>query len=154
MRRTVIIEGIVIIVLGLIGVVEAVRLIIYKASQTVQDILGAGPYVLVVSIPLFVIGIFHVFSYKQIPRVEKVTVNKEMRMRIILMIGACAIYIFLINIVGYLLATLFFFLLEFKAVGIKSWRTNIILTVSISAAYYIVFIIFCDMIFPRGIIFQ
>ena len=154
MRRTVIIEGIVFIVLGLIGTVEGVRLMIYKASQTVQDILGAGPYILVVSIPLSVIGLIHLLSYRHIPSVEKVTINKEMRMRIILMIGTCAIYIFLINIVGYLLATLFFFLLEFKAVGIKSWRTNVILTASVSAAYYIVFIIFCDMIFPRGIIFQ
>jgi hypothetical protein len=155
MRRAAIIEGIVLIVLGLIGAVEAIRLIIDKASQTVQDVLGAGPYVLVVSIPLIVVGLLHVFSHRRIPRGEgEATVNREMRMRILLMTGTCALYILLISVVGYLLATFLFFLLEFKVVGVKSWRTNLIVTASMGAAYYIVFIKLCDLIFPRGIIFQ
>jgi hypothetical protein len=152
MGKTVTIEGILLIILGAVGVAEAVRLIIQKASLTVQDILGPGPYVLVVSIPLIVIGIVHLISHRLTPSIEKVTVNKEMQRRMMIMIGACAFYTFLMSYIGYLLATLFFFFIQFKAVGIKSWRTNILLTLSLTTAYYIVFVKYCNMVFPRGIL--
>ncbi len=153
MKRTVIIEGVVLIALGLLSVAEAIRLFIDKASEIIQDELGAGSYVLLIGIPLIIVGMVHLFSYRSMPRLEKVTVDKSLRVRMMSIFGVCAIYTFLIGIIGYLSATLLFFFLHFYVVGIKSWRTNIIITLSISLGYYIVFVKYCDMVFPRGIFF-
>jgi putative tricarboxylic transport membrane protein len=74
-------------------------------------------------------------------------------MNMIYMVLAMALYILLIDIIGYLIATPLFFLMEFRLAGITSWRRNIILTVIVSAVYYFVFVEYCSMVFPRGIFY-
>jgi len=68
-------------------------------------------------------------------------------------IAACALYIFLIRIIGYLLATIIFFFLEFRIEGNKSWPLVIVLSLVLSVLYYFIFVQWCSLVFPRGIFF-
>ena len=72
---------------------------------------------------------------------------------VLAMVAIIALYIVLIQFLGYLIATPIFFLLMFRAVGVDSWRKNVTLTVILSAAYYFVFVYYCSVIFPRGIFY-
>jgi hypothetical protein len=152
---TVLIEGILIIVFGLISTAEGLRLIIDKDPYVLYDSLGPGSYVLVLGISLIILGIVHIMiNYRKLPKMESVEIGKGMRIQMLSTIIVLAIYTYLIGIVGYLIATLVFFLSEFRVVGIKSWRNNLILTLILTVIYYAVFIEFCGMVFPRGILFK
>jgi len=103
---------------------------------------------------LMAIGVLHlVYNYRKLSAVEEVPVDRKMRIRMISSILTCAIYIFLMSIVGYLLATLVYFLMEFRVEGVKSWRLVVVLSLVLSAAYYVIFVQLCEMMFPRGIFF-
>jgi len=154
-RATVLIEGIVIIVLGLISMAEGLRLITHKDPYVLYDSLGPGFYIFALSISLITVGIVHIIiNYRKFPKMESVEISKEMKIQMLSTIMVLTIYVFLIGIVGYLVATLVFFFLEFRVVGIKSWRNNFILTLILTIAYYITFVKFCGMVFPEGIYFE
>ncbi|HSB80095.1 MAG TPA: tripartite tricarboxylate transporter TctB family protein, partial [Candidatus Methylomirabilis sp.] len=73
---------------------------------------------------------------------------------VVKMVGAFAVYATLIDLIGYSVPTLLFLLTEFRLLGVKSWKTNIALTALVSIFFYIVFIHYCEMIFPRGTLFE
>ena len=152
MKKRVLIEGILLLVISFVGLAEAIHLVSDKDPYTVYDVLGPGYYILFLSLALMVTGILHiVVNYRKGIAAAKVEVDMGLRKRMIGMILALALYTLVINFFGYLTSTVLFFLLEFRIVGIKSWRTNIILTIVLTAIYYVVFIKYCDMVFPRGI---
>jgi hypothetical protein len=154
MKRTVLIEGILLLVFSFVGLGEAIRLISDIDPHTVYDALGPGYYILILSLALMATGAAHlIFNYGKGVAAEKVVVDKAMRMKTIYMVLAMALYILLVDIVGYLISTPLFFLMEFRLAGVTSWRRNIILTVIVSAVYYFVFVEYCDMVFPRGIFY-
>ena len=156
MNKEVLVEGILILSLSLLSIGEAVHLLVFQYADrhTLYDPVGPGLYILAVSILLLATGILHIVKNYRRVIAEKVITDKQMKKRMIYMIGGFAIYIFIIDIVGYLIGTLIFFFLEFRAVGIKSLKTNVALTLIITASYYFVFLKFCDMVFPRGIFFR
>lgn len=155
MKRTVLIEGILLLVIGLVSAGEGMHLIVDKDPNIIYDMIGPGYYVLLLSIALMATGVVHlIVNYRKRLIMEKVEVTGEMRRRMISIVAVMAIYTFLIGITGYLVATIVFFLLEFRVIGIKSWRLNVILTILLTAVYYIVFIRYCDMVFPRGILLR
>jgi hypothetical protein len=152
---TVLVEGLFFLVLSFVGIAEGCRLIIRKDPTLFYDPLGPGFYIILISVGIMMIGILHLaLNYRKLPKVEKIPVDKKMRLRMMSTIGTCAIYIYIISIVGYLVATIVFFFLQFRVEGIKSWRFNLALTIVISLAYYFIFVKYCDMVFPRGIFFS
>ncbi|MFX0198031.1 MAG: tripartite tricarboxylate transporter TctB family protein [Candidatus Hodarchaeota archaeon] len=158
MKRTVLIEGILFLLVGFVSMGEGLRLTIYKDPRVLYDLLGPGLYLFLLGFIMTATGVVHLFIHYRKERkdlsMEKVAVNKELRIRMISMIVVLAIYIILIRIVGYLFATAFFFFLEFRIVGFKSWPINIILSLILTAAYYIVFVQYCRVVFPRGVFFR
>ncbi len=154
MRRRVLIEGVLLLAIGLMGVVEGLRLTFHKDPNILYDLLGPGLYVFAISLALIAAGIVHLsIHYGKVSSVKKVEVDREMRVRLISTVLVYVAYTFLINLVGYLVATLIFFILEFRIAGVKSWKTNAVLTVIVSAINYIVFVQYCNVAFPRGIFF-
>ena len=147
-------ETIIILGFGFVAIREGFDLTFHKDPHTLYDPVGPGPYVVVLCSFLIIAGLFNFFlSYRGSAVMEKVeATSKEMRIKMLSTIAVCVIYIFLINILGYLLATLLFFFLQLKVEKIKSWRLILILTVVISFAYYFVFVEYCRVIFPRGIL--
>jgi hypothetical protein len=134
--------------------VEGVKLVFYKDPSIFYDPVGPGLYILLLAIFLLGASAAHfIISYKKASDTKKdVVVNKEMRIRMISTVINCAIYIFLISKFGYLVASLIFFLFQFRIQGIKSWFFNLILTFVITITYYFVFVKYCSLIFPRGLL--
>ena len=155
MARTALIEGILLLAISLVGMLEGMRLIGQKDSQIIYDPLGPGYYIFFLSIALMVTGLIHLMvNYRKNIRLKKVLVDKAMRVLVIKMGLVMVLYTVLIDLTGYLIATIVFFFLEFRIMGIKSWLTNGILTVALSAAFYIIFVQHCSMVFREGIFFR
>ena len=148
------IEGILVIVFSLVATIEGCRLIIYSDPRILRDPIGPGFYVLALSIGLMAIGIVRlIVNYRKFPGIEKVAVSRAMRIKVFSSVIVLAIYIFLIDFAGYLVGTLVFYSLELRVVGVKSWHINFILALILTIVYYVVFVVLCGMVFPRGILF-
>ena len=148
------IEATSIIVFSLVAMVEGLRLIIYKQPNLLYDPIGPGFYILALSIGLMSAGVAHLLTnYRRLPSTGNVAASRAMRIRLFGSFMVLAVYILLIDFVGYLVATLVFFVLELRLAGVTSWRTNLILTVILAIVYYVIFVRLCDMVFPRGILF-
>ena len=155
MKITVLLEGTLLLVLSLVGMAEGLRLVIYKDPYILYDPLGPGFYIIAISIGLMAIGIVHLLSHsKKLFALEGMPVDKKMRIRMMSTVAACGIYIILISIIGYLLATIIFFFLELRVEGIKSWPLVVVLSLVLSVLYYFIFVQCCSMVFPRGMIFR
>jgi len=154
MNLKVFIEALLLLVFSLVAMVEGVRLVIYKDPYVLYDPLGPGIYILVLALGVMATSVVHfVVNYRRVPSFERVTTSKEMRVQLFSSIGILALYILLVDFVGYLVATLTFFFLQLRVAGVKSWRTNVILTLMLTALYYLIFVKFCDVVFPKGILF-
>ena len=152
---SVLIEGILLLMLSLVAMGEGLRLVIDKDPYTLYDPLGPGLYAIAIGFGLMVVGVVYLIgNYRTPPTMEVVPVDKKMKMRLMSTVAACVIYIALISIVGYLLATIIFFFLEFRIERIRSWTWVVILSLVLSGLYYLVFVQYCNMVFPRGILFR
>lgn len=152
MKTRILIEAITLLVIGILSIIEGSRLTTQKNPQILYDVLGPGLYVVALGFFLMVTGIVHFFlDYRKTPGIKKVSVSKEMRNRLISMIVVYAIYTYLVGVIGYLVSTIIFFLLEFRIVGVKSWITNVIISLVAAAISYIVFVLYCNVAFPKGI---
>jgi hypothetical protein len=151
MRKNELFEGIVLLVIGLVGIIEGVRLVIYKDPNTLYDPIGPGYYVAFSSLFLIVTAFSYIIIHRNAISLEKKLVTKEQRVRLFSSIGVIALYLFLIHTVGYLLSTILFLITQFWISGVKSWKVNIIISIVVTACYYLVFIKYCSMVFPRGI---
>jgi hypothetical protein len=67
------------------------------------------------------------------------------------MLAGLVSYVALLDVVGYVLSTCAFLLLEFRLVGVKAWGTNVLLSVGLAASYYIVFVKYFGVAFPKGV---
>jgi hypothetical protein len=142
-------------VMGIVTVVEAFRLIFIKDPGAIYDRIGPGPYLLVVSMMFIGGGIVHlVTNWRKSLGDQKVVVDRALRRKLMSTIVNCAIYLVLISMVGYLVATPIFFFLQFRIEGTRSWLHNLALTFAISATYYLVFVKYCSLVFPRGLLFE
>jgi hypothetical protein len=152
MKRKVLIEGILLLAFSLVAMSEALRLIISKDPLVLYDPLGPGYYILVLSFGLFLAAIVHVaINYKKSGQSQKIMSGSGAH--VLFSIGAMILYILLIRVVSYALATLIFCLLQFWLAGVKSWRTNATLSVVFTVVCYFVFVRLCGIIFPEGLLF-
>ena len=93
MKKRVLIEGILLLVISFIGLAESIHLVSDIDPHTVYDVLGPGYYILFVSLALMVTGILHiVVNYGKGVAPAKVAVDMELRKRMIGMILALALY--------------------------------------------------------------
>ncbi len=150
MQTKTLIETILLLIIGVGATAEGTRLIIYKDPHTLYDVIGPGYYIFVLSFGLIATGIWHVVAQRKELALGGI-IPKGHGKRLLYIVGTAALYLFLINYLGYLLPTVLFFLMEFRLAGVKSWKANIIMTFICTATYYAVFIKYCSMVFPRGI---
>lgn len=152
MNKTVLIEGTLICTMGVSSIVEGIRLINMKKIQ-VFDVLGPGKYNLGLGVVLTILGLIYLISHCRKDLVKGKSVERGLRIKMISMIVILGVYSFLINITGYLLASIVFFILIFRTVGFRSWLFIVGLSVGISISYYLIFVQCLSMVFPRGILF-
>jgi hypothetical protein len=144
-----------VVVFGLVATAEALRLIIYKDPYTLYDPVGPGFYVLALSVGLLIVGVGHfAANYREGCIVECAALTSGEIRQLLSAIIVLLLYIVLMSITGYLVATLVFFLLDMRVSGVKSWRINVVLALLLTALYYAIFVRVCEMEFPRGIFFD
>jgi hypothetical protein len=152
MKMRVLIEATSIMVFSFVAMAEGLRLIVHKDPHVLYDPLGPGFYIFALSVGLMTVGVFHfIVNYRKSTRPQKVPVSKDMRRQMFSSVMVLAIYIFLIDFAGYLLATLIFNFVELRIAGVKSWGANSILTLILTIAYYVIFVKYCGIAFPKGI---
>ncbi len=159
MKKTAILEAIPLLVISLLGIAEGLRVNIERDSSTASSMLGPGTYILFLGFGLMIAAISNfLLNYRDISRTEKADLSQRREIPVsgvvVAMIGIFAMYAVLIDYIGYLVPTILFFLLAFRLLGVRSWKTNIVLTSFVVAGFYVVFIHYCEMIFPRGIFFD
>jgi hypothetical protein len=148
------VQGALLLIISLVAIAEGLRLVINKEPNTLYDPLGPGWYAVAVGFGLMVVGVvFLIANYGNPSAEEAAPVDKKLRTKLVSTIAACVIYVALIGIVGYLLATIFFFFMQFRIEQIRSWALVVVLSLVLSGLYYVLFIRYCNMIFPKGIIF-
>lgn len=151
MKKIQIMEVILITALGLALSIEGFRLGMRKDLQ-LYDVLGPGRYLIVIGICLILVGVAYLITQRKYAyAIEEQTITKEMRIRMLSVIGALVLYNILMSYFGYLPATIVFFILVFRIMEIKSWLQVILLSVFSSASLWIIFVYWLNMVFPRGI---
>ena len=155
-KRAILIEGIILLIISVFTIFEGLHLILLpKGSWIIYDKIGPGYFVLFLGFVMMLSAVVYFFkNYREVSNVEKIAISEELRTRVIHMIAVFGAYIVLIDITGYLIATMVFCLLESRLVGIKSLRINIILSLGLTVVYFIVFVEYCGMVFPKGAIFR
>lgn len=155
-NRKALIESTLVIALGFVAMVEGLRLIIYKDPYVLYDPIGPGYYILALSVGLLIVGVVHFGANCRRGRVIEhgTATSREMKTQLFCSIIILPIYFFLITFVGYPAATAVFFLLQLWASGVRSWRTNILFALIFTVVYYVVFVHLCEMVFPRGMVFD
>ncbi|MFC1820143.1 tripartite tricarboxylate transporter TctB family protein [Thermodesulfobacteriota bacterium] len=146
-------EGVLILVVSLIGLAEGVRLTVFKEPYILYDVIGPGYYIVIISGLLFIPGIIRLLDFGKTNEHTEPGENKGMKMRVVLLFGALVLYIFLMTIFGYFPATLFFLLISFRILGVKSLITNLVGSTAVAGAYYVIFIKYCHMVLPRGMFY-
>lgn len=160
MNMTVWIEGMVLLGTGIISLAEGLRLTRKIDPDAISDVLGPGYYIFFLGLILMITGITYLFiNYRKFLNMKKGALGREtgkkrVNMIVFYMVVVLIIYLTFINIAGYLVPTLIFFFLEFRLAGVKSWKGNLILTSFVTAVFYIIFIQYCRLVFPHGIVFR
>jgi putative tricarboxylic transport membrane protein len=166
MKTPRLIELLVLLIVGLGSIVEGVRLV---GLDNVQfDRLGPGGYNIGIGAILIILGIAYFLNLrkkeaktgreaKEKTGGDRVSAGNQQRSYTIMMVSIIAImalYALLINWIGYLLASAVFFLLINRVVGFRSWRSNVAASAVMTACYYVIFVKWMGMLFPRGLWIQ
>ena len=152
MNIRVLIEAILILVVGIGAVIEGLRVAWKMDPNLLYDTLGPAYYIIFIGGAVIVTGIVHFVVNQRREITPEDVPSVGLKKRTVATIGAMGVYIFSLIIFGYGVATFIFSVLIFKIVGIKSWKTTVILSLGLTAACYVVFVHYCNIVFPRGII--
>ena len=154
------IELLVIGVVGLLSIADGVRLVLKGDLQTL-DVLGPGFYSVAMGCILVIVGLAYFLAERKKavgiedkPLVGRSAQEREYKKTMIGMVAVMIAYIVLMDLVGYLLASVVFFLLVNRIVGFRSWLSNIGVTALMTAAFYLVFVSWLGIVFPRGLLFD
>jgi hypothetical protein len=156
MKPSSLIEGLIFLVIGFAGTAEGVRLINKVDPDAIKDVLGPGYYVIILGVMLMIIGSAHLVNNWRVegmPRARgKAATSPVISNPIPLyMIAVFAVYVFLMYFFGFLMSTLIFFSVEFRVAGVRSWKKNVTLTAVTTAVFYLIFVHYCNLVFPAGL---
>lgn len=159
MKRTILMEGAALSVIGICGLVGGFTLYLNRDARTQSSVMAPGVYILALSVALILTALGYVYlnsrRASRPARVDRHRTQVPWVSRIVIkMVSLLAVYAYLIPVLGYLAPTILFFVVEFRLLGVKSWKGNIALTAVVAAIFYVVFIQYCEMIFPRGTLFD
>ncbi len=150
MHMTLLIELIMILIVGSLSIIEGLRVTFHKGFQT-YDIVGPGLYNVGIGILLLSLGlIYFLFRPPRSYDEEKTLEKRKFRLNMMSMVCILAGYIVLIELIGYLFSTFVFFLLIHRIVGFKTWIINVVVSIGVTLSFYIIFVRWLNMIFPKG----
>lgn len=154
-RRTVLVEGTILIGIGAVSLVEAIRLILQRDAITIHEMIGPDIYVLLLGIGLLATGLLYIWTnYKKLPPGKNTSWSwAQIDAKLAGTFLLTSAYVYSIGTLGYFVSSLLFLIAAFKCSGVASWRVTLLLSAAIASGYYILFVEYCEVIFPKGILF-
>jgi cytochrome b561 len=149
-------ESLVVIFLAALGIADALRLSsIVRAGGTFHDVIGPDRYLGTISVGLLFCGVWTLV--KNLKGVRQPPIKKEegegSQVTLVVLVAlVLVVYTFVIPILGYLLATSFFFPVIYFIFGVRPWLKSIIVGLSTTAVFYAIFAYFAEMPLPKGLL--
>jgi putative tricarboxylic transport membrane protein len=148
-------ESIVVIFLAALGIADALRLSsVIRREGTFHDVIGPDRYLGAISVGLLLCGIWALAKNLKIarsPLIKKEEGEGSQVNQVVLVVFVLVLYAFAMPILGYLLATAFFFPIIYFIFGVRPWLKSIIVGLSTSAVFYAIFAYLAEMPLPKGI---
>jgi hypothetical protein len=146
-------------VLGVGGLLGGFTSYITRDARTQSSVMAPGTYILVLGVALILTALVYVsLSLRKASQTAsaklRTTHSSWISPIVIKVIGTFAAYAYLIQWSGYVVPTILFLLVEFRLLGVKSWKTSVVLTAVVAALFYVVFIVYCEMVFPHGTLLE
>ena len=149
-------ESLVVIFLAALGIVDAWRLSgVVRAGGTFHDVIGPDRYLGVISVGLLFCGVWILVKNLKGDRhtpIQKEESEESQVTLVVLVAFVLVVYTFVIPILGYLLATSFFFPVIYFIFGVRPWLKSIIVGLSTTAVFYAIFAYFAEMPLPKGLL--
>ena len=149
------VESILIIALGALGIADAWRLsILVRAGGTFHDVIGPDRYLGIISAGLLICGVWNlvavVKSRKPLQGKGEEKEGSQVK-QVVLVTFLLFVYTFAIPMLGYLLATFIFFPVIYFIFGVRPWPKIIIVGLITAALFYAIFAYFAEMPLPKGL---
>ena len=143
---------ILIAVVGILSMIEGIRLVM-AAKLQLYDVLGPGFYNMGMGFILMIVGvIYFIFQSKEVSKEKKESSSsKEYKIKMASMVGVLALYIILMNYIGYFFSSMLFFILINRIVGFRAWAGNLAVSTAMTVIFYVVFAKWLNMFFPQGV---
>jgi hypothetical protein len=141
--------------IGLATIIESVRVVNSQGANVVVDVIGPGPYLLGLGVLLLVSASAHFASSLRRtsaagPR-DPADTGAASQRNVFFSFLTLAAYVVLIDVVGYALSTLLFFFVQLRLFGRLSIVAGAAIAACLTGAFYLLFIEFGGMSFPRGL---
>jgi putative tricarboxylic transport membrane protein len=158
--KALLIEVACVLALGAFSISEGIRLVL-GAKLHKYDIIGPGFYSIGMGAVLIIAALTYFLSeHKKAVKIEGETAvepsaeQSGYMKKMMAMIAVMIVYLILMTLIGYLLATFVFFLLINRIAGFRSWLTAFGVTVLMTACFYLIFVVGMGILFPRGLLFD
>jgi len=148
---TLLAEVLILFLVGIVSIVDGIRLVKAEKLQ-LYDVLGPGFYNIGMGSVLLVVGVVYFISRAKKPSLEEKpsSAGEEYKMKMASMVGVLALYILLMDYIGYFFSSILFFILINKIVGFRAWPRTLAASLAMAVVFYVVFVLWLDMIFPPG----
>jgi len=140
--------------MGVAAILEGVRLVTQKHPNTLYDVLGPGLYICLLGVALLAAAMAVACGGRTPAPLDRDEPGASVSRRMTGTVGVLVGYALLLGVAGYLVATVLFFVAEFRLTGAKSWREAALLGAGYAAVFYLVFVYECNLVFPRGVLFH
>jgi tellurite resistance protein TehA-like permease len=152
---SIIVEAIVLLAMSLTGLVQGLYLIRTPDPYALYDKVGPGGSLILISSLLIITLIVHLIRHRKELSEEKQEPTKEgTAKRLIHATVTIAIFIVLIDIIGFLPASMVFFFLIHRFLGVQPWLKNTILSIVFSISIYLIFVQALNMELPEGLLLE
>ena len=140
-------EGLVLTVIGIVGVIEGLRL--NRLSAEAGDAFGPGWYLIAISLVLIICGLYYLVSTFKGPNKKAETEtaflwNGPATYAIIAMILSCA----LLPYIGYFISTAAFIFVGTRLFGEQSWVRTILIAGMSGTVFWFVFVFLAQIPMP------
>jgi hypothetical protein len=148
------IECIALLAVGALGLAGGIGSYLRSDARTQSSLLQPGVFVSVLAIALIATAIVYAgLGLRRIRAAGAATPGApdgQGGRRALAVYGAVVIYGLAISVLGYLAATVLFLAAEFRILGVRSWPRIALLTLVVTGVFYLLFVRYGEMVFPRG----
>jgi hypothetical protein len=152
-NRRALIDAGVFAAIGMGCLIEGYRLHVTAALHGLRQELAPGFYILLLGTLLLVTGAIYVVANLRGAAEETQAPANTGGRALVGILGALVGYALLIGVLGYYLASALFFMAVLALFGVRQWWINPPLALALAGAFHLIFVVYLDIVFPRGLLF-